>query len=230
LQDQSSDDSRRYTAASLLGELGDKRAISPLLSALNDPSDSVRGNSASSLGTLGAVEAVEPLLEFLVTHEPDEMKLSSQMGAVSALGMLGDKSVINALQDFLKREGNLPFRGPRAVLIIRIMAALYQLGEEQYFNKLVDLLDSSEGMIRVETLATLDRLNNPQVLTIARNLINDFDENISYIAIQILGNRGNLEDLPLLQTILLQKRFVTHRSHRFAARKAIMNIENRLAT
>lgn len=51
----------RAQAAIVLGQLGNPRAVQPLIEALRDPADTVRGTAAASLGRLGDKRAVAAL-------------------------------------------------------------------------------------------------------------------------------------------------------------------------
>ena len=48
-----------------LGELGDTRAVEPLLTILHDPDPRVREITVWGLSELGATQAVEPLMSML---------------------------------------------------------------------------------------------------------------------------------------------------------------------
>jgi len=51
----------REAAADALGEIGDPRAVEPLIAALGDPDGDVREAAAEALGTIGDPRAVGPL-------------------------------------------------------------------------------------------------------------------------------------------------------------------------
>ena len=55
----------RGRAAWALGELGDARAVEPLMEALKDESENVRSGAAWALEKIGDTRAVEPLMEVL---------------------------------------------------------------------------------------------------------------------------------------------------------------------
>jgi HEAT repeat protein len=74
----------RWTAAMVLGRLGDPRAEDPLISALVDPHGEVRRQAAASLGFLGAV-AAKPALELLAASDP---RSSVRAEAAAALKVL----------------------------------------------------------------------------------------------------------------------------------------------
>ena len=56
---------RQITAAEALGKIGDKRAVEPLIKALEDKDGYVSQHSARALGKIGDTRAVEPLIELL---------------------------------------------------------------------------------------------------------------------------------------------------------------------
>ena len=55
----------RGRAALMLGKLGDRRAVDPLIEALDAPGYQTRVHAAQSLGKLGDPRAVEPLIRAL---------------------------------------------------------------------------------------------------------------------------------------------------------------------
>ncbi len=87
----------RSAAATALGQIGDIRAVEPLIAHLGDEAEFVRGPAAAALGQIGDPRAVEPLiaaLKFVVTRN----------SAAAALGQIGDpravEPLIAALTDF----------------------------------------------------------------------------------------------------------------------------------
>jgi hypothetical protein len=75
----------RLQAALLLGKLGDKTAVSPLVKALGDENRTVRGMAAQSLGRLGASEAASALKGTL-QRERDPFVRGQIEKALAALG------------------------------------------------------------------------------------------------------------------------------------------------
>lgn len=59
----------RFVAANYLGDIGDPKAVPPLLKALEDPFFNVRRCAALALGKIGDPRAIEPLQE-LATNDP----------------------------------------------------------------------------------------------------------------------------------------------------------------
>jgi len=89
----------RARAAATLGNLGDPRAVEPLIAALSDRNWRVRCAAAEALGKLGDERAVEPLIAAL--HHADT---NTQTAAAEALGKLGDARSIEPLVSLSHRS------------------------------------------------------------------------------------------------------------------------------
>ena len=107
----------RRKAATRLGEIGDKRAVIPLIKAIEDEALEVQYVSVKSLGMLGDRRAVEPLIRCLTSEEkwirrgaaPLIPLLKDSYHDVCAhtawaLGELGDPKAIEPLTPFLEDE------------------------------------------------------------------------------------------------------------------------------
>lgn len=82
----------RWRAAEALGELGDSRAVRPLIEALEDEHVEVRWKAAKALGILDGREPVLPLIGSL-----EDDSLWVRMGAAWALGKIGDPRAVEPL-------------------------------------------------------------------------------------------------------------------------------------
>jgi HEAT repeat protein len=101
----------RHSAAYMLGELKDARAVEPLIAALNDPDADVRAAAARALGKLGDAHALERLIDLLAA--PDA-KL--RRAAVEALGRLRDARAVEPLIALLDvAEDDLDFAAAEAL-------------------------------------------------------------------------------------------------------------------
>jgi HEAT repeat protein len=89
---QDEDSSLRGWAASALGEIGDTRAVEPLIAALQDQVPVVREWAAQALGEIGDARAVEPLIAALQDEDPDVRKI-----AAGALGQIRDARAVEFL-------------------------------------------------------------------------------------------------------------------------------------
>ncbi len=93
----------RSNAAEALGEIGDARAVEPLIQALlGDESEGVRGEAAGALGHIGDARAVEPLIQALKDEDWWVRK-----EAAWALGKIGDERAIEPLTQALNDEEEL---------------------------------------------------------------------------------------------------------------------------
>lgn len=89
----------RAGAARALGELGDSRAVEPLITALKDENAHVRRRATWALGELGDPRAVEPLRVAL--KDEDE---TVRADAATALEKLGNARAVEPLRAALEDE------------------------------------------------------------------------------------------------------------------------------
>ncbi|MEA3488865.1 MAG: HEAT repeat domain-containing protein, partial [Candidatus Omnitrophota bacterium] len=170
----SNDPADRSIAAGILGELGDKLAVEPLLEKLSDPDPNVRQAVVRALGKLGDKLAVEPLLEKLSDPDPAVRRAAAEslkksgaaktqmvdgyikalssldetvcMEAAETLGRLGDKGAVEPL---LKKLSD-PDPGVRKAVAI----ALGELGDKRAIEPLLSMLsDPDPGVRRAVTVA-----------------------------------------------------------------------------
>jgi len=89
----------RRTVAWVLGEIGDYRAINPLIETLRDENISVRNSAAKALVEIGEA-AVDPLIALLKDWNKDIRE-----AAIWALGEIGDAKVIETFNNTIKDKG-----------------------------------------------------------------------------------------------------------------------------
>lgn len=77
---------RRRDAIVALGELGDRRALYPLVAVLNGDDRDLRLYAADALGELRDPRAVGALLQVLVTHSPQSFQTEAALNALQAIG------------------------------------------------------------------------------------------------------------------------------------------------
>ncbi len=88
-------------AAAGLGQLGDRQAVPELIKALQDE-DAVRG-AAEALGRIGDVRAVEPLIKVMRDLYEDD---ATRAAAAKALGMIGDARALSPLKEVMEKDKN----------------------------------------------------------------------------------------------------------------------------
>jgi hypothetical protein len=89
---QDSDPHVRFDAAYALGNIGDPRAVEPLINSLKDSDPSVASMAASALADINDPRAVEPLIEVLQSADQD-----LRTAAINALSEIGDARSVQAL-------------------------------------------------------------------------------------------------------------------------------------
>ncbi len=107
----------RNKAAIALGEMGDERAVEPLVATLNDENIHVRNNAAKALEKIGK-PSVKTLLKALKSD-----KKSIRSTAAKTLGNIGDIRALEPLKDLLKDK--------EAVVRNNAAIALEEMGYER---------------------------------------------------------------------------------------------------
>lgn len=83
----------RGASAWILGDIGDKRALDPLITALDDTSAKVRWSAAKALGQIGDAKAIPKLTDRLMDEHSGVRARSAE-----ALGQIGDDSSLKSLR------------------------------------------------------------------------------------------------------------------------------------
>lgn len=111
----------RRLAAYVLGEIGNKDAVEPLVSRLKDPDAHVRRIAAWALGKIEDSRAVMPLIEVLCC--PKETR-HVQCAAAYSLGRMGDRRAVRLL-DYLKEKETGRLKRQASTSLARIAPDLY---------------------------------------------------------------------------------------------------------
>jgi hypothetical protein len=133
LLDQSDDPAMRQTAARMLGRIGDRRAVAPLLAVLRDRAANrqVRVQAAQSLGMLKAPEAYEPLLQVLEDRDDIGAVRGSSMEALLRLdARRAYGRALSALDDADPTVRGLVARGLRTYGDAQALPALLRLRDQ----------------------------------------------------------------------------------------------------
>jgi len=97
LEDAKNSDHVRQVAAKALREIGDERAVDPLIKALKDGNQEIREIAAEALGQIGDERAVDPLIEALKDGDWDVRR-----AATEALGKTGNERATEPLIEVRK--------------------------------------------------------------------------------------------------------------------------------
>jgi hypothetical protein len=148
-RDKSRGYARNQAAAEALGELGDVRAVDPLMGALHHEDGRVRLLAVEALRTLGDARAVEPLITALQDHGFTEWESEGAgrpaiphevcEAAAYALGELGDARAVEPLIKVLQEDTKFPMRE-------RVILALCKLGDVRAVGALIDFLSDVSGI------------------------------------------------------------------------------------
>jgi HEAT repeat protein len=129
-----------WKAATILGEIGDKGAVKPLIALLLDDSKDEwdRGNYvAAALGKIGDAEAVDLLIELASKHTNDPLTCRS----VGALGDIGDDRAVEPLIAILEDENTINL----VHLRLETCWALGKLRDVRATEPLIKILEGSRG-------------------------------------------------------------------------------------
>ena len=83
--------------AHVLGRIGDKRAVDPLIAILKNSNKVVHSEAIWALGKIGDVRAVDPLIDAL-----KDADINKRYNAAMALGKIGDARALDPLIDAVK--------------------------------------------------------------------------------------------------------------------------------
>lgn len=167
----------RAAAADALGQIGDARAVEPLIAAMQyrddrtyeDSEDTeARCNAAKALGKIGDVKALDDLLRVACDQD---MLLASY--AIDSLGMLGEERAIPTLVAALKISD---MDVPKAAC-----SALKKFGTRAVLP-LIESLESAKGYWRVYAVKALGSIGDPRATTTIKALLTDEDESMGYHA------------------------------------------------
>jgi len=137
----------RFTAANKLGKLGDRKAVLPLIAALDDEDDKVLDNVIFALGELGDARAVPHLVRVLGRNKSERARKS----AAKALGMLGSRDAVDALIAALK-DTDFKVRKSAA-------RSLGQIGDRKAVPALKSAMNDPDYTVVKYVEDALDRLN-----------------------------------------------------------------------
>jgi len=123
---KSEDPMVRASASRSLAIFTDKKSLKALMGALKDDNATVRSNAVRSLGTRGDARATDSIIKCL---EEDEEEVKIRAAEIISIFGINDKS-IKTLKNTLNE--------PSKLVQIWTLYSLVKLGEEEYFDRLLD--------------------------------------------------------------------------------------------
>ncbi len=200
---QSHDEEVREEAARALGDLGDRRAVNPLIELLGDDNRYVRREAAKSLGKIGDEHAIPALINAL----KDEDRYGRE-GAAEGLGGMGEKafsSLIRAIKDedwHVRMGAAIAFRiiGDKNALKVLIPAmkdenrfvrrevikSLGRIGDHSVIDTLIAALKDPDRSVRLRAVSALSKCNDKRVIEPLIEALNDEDSGVRLRVIRAL--------------------------------------------
>jgi HEAT repeat protein len=175
----------QYEAAGALGDIGDPRAVEPLITALkNNELSGVRWKAAEALSKIG-VPAVDALIGGL-SHEDDDVRWK----AAIALGEIGDSKAVEPLIALLRDEDRF--------VKSRAAHALGMIGEAAV-DPLIHALREGDGNLRWGAAIALGKIHDTRAIIPLIHALADKYENVRSESATSLAGFGKPALAPLLQ-------------------------------
>ena len=174
----------RPMVSSVLGKIGDKKALDPLLNIINDEDNRTRACVVKALGEIRDYRAIEPLKEAL-----NDSDFKVRGNAVLGLGKISDAgsldSILKSLNDkhYYVRENSAE--------------ALGLLGDKKAVIPLIDLFADVDGRVRGSAVVALGKIGEQSVDPLL-DVLKDGDREKRFHAALALGkthNVGSIEPL-----------------------------------
>lgn len=198
----------RREAAKALGQIGDARAVKPLISVLNHSDWHVRDAAVEALGQIGDARAINPLIAALndsqvyvrnsassalklMEHKLDDQQrvqvAIAQAGMVPAawkevvgFGSIAVKPLIEALNDS-DSSGSVHQK---------VVEALGQIGDARAVEPLIGVLNHRDWHVREAAVEALGKIGNARAINPLMAALNDSDRSVRSSAAQALKPMG----------------------------------------
>lgn len=179
----------RSSAATILGNIKDERAIVPLMYVMNDREESYRLRlwAAEALGKIGNNQAVLPLMK--IVSDEEEKSVYLKESAAKALGMIGDERAVDSLIDILEtRQGVIDKFTFLKEKVIEALGKLTHKKERRIRALKSVLLDESPD-VRASAVDALSEMDDDEITSLIEPMIYDDDEKVARTTICCLYNR-----------------------------------------
>ena len=176
----------RISASEALANMGDKRAITPLIILLESDDWQIRNNAQQTIGKIGL-----PAIESLMGKLKDKNE-EAQNNAAYTLAYVNDPKAVDFLIELTKYN----------LASVRAAAskALGNIGDERAIQPLILLLGDDDWQVYQNAQESLGKLGEPAIETLLVKL-QDKDEKIRQRAATTLANIGEIAVAPLSQLL-----------------------------
>lgn len=220
--------SARWHAAEVLGDIGDTRAVEPLIGLLPDEEEIVRRTAIESLGKLKDVRALVPIARMFSLNDETKDNFTLRATIIKSLGNFGPAAVDQLIRmlksddvtawvfarESLKQVGRpaspalIELLGQRSTSTWTLHNAVELLGEFHEVNaidSLIRLLDYQNILVRDEVIKSLTLIGKPAAEPLYAALLAAKPEIRKRSAI-VLGQIGDKRALEPLIAILKDRR------------------------
>lgn len=174
---------RRKEAAVTLGEMGDERAVAPLITALRDDEWNVRESAEDALTMIGS-PAVEPLIKALREYQ-------IRRYVIKVLGRIKDERVLDPLFVQLRNE---EFKDDAT-------AALVEVGLPAV-ERLMAVLNDKDRNVRKHAVLALGAIGLPEAVELLIEATKDEDWEVRMAAIAGLDGIGDARGKPAVKALM----------------------------
>ena len=174
---------RRKEAATTLGEMGDERAVAPLITALRDDEWNVREAAEDALAMIGS-PAVEPLIKALREYQ-------TRRYVIKVLGRIKDERVLDPLFVQLRNE---EFKDDAT-------AALVEVGLPAV-ERLTAVLNDKDRNVRKHTVLALGAIGLPEAVDLLIEATQDEEWEVRMAAIAGLDQIGDERGKPAIKALM----------------------------
>ena len=177
------------TISDILGKIGDKRAVEPLLDILRQAgSDRAVASAAEALGELGDGKAILPLIK-LLEHDHSEIQYASAQSLLK-IGKPAIPYTIDGLEH--------PDEDIRLIMV----DMLGRSGDERSVLPLLDLLEAEPSdAVRMSAVQALGRLGDPRSIPVLVALLVRDTSVVRTLASEALARMGDAAVSPLLEIL-----------------------------
>lgn len=168
----------RTRAAEALGEIGDERAVKPLINALGNVNEDLKLNAEIALGEIGE-PAVDALIQAL-----QERGWDVKCGAAGALGEIGAKRTVGPLVQALEHNVVSDVRWKAAQALGNMAGLLVKAGYKRPVKSLIEALGDKDSIVRQVAAEALGEIGDPMAIEPLVKALKSEDGNV-YAAVAL---------------------------------------------
>lgn len=212
-----------------LGEIGDARAVEPLISVLqNSTSETVIKSTIIALSKMGGARAVEPLVSmFIKNSNPDVIiaaieglekigeesvdhlisllsrKRQERWRVVDALGRISDARAVEPLVSLLNNLSSKRKTKSNNFVTEKIIMALGEIGDERVVEPVISVAKNhNQSFIKETTIEVIKKIGGPRAFEYIVEELQNTDYDVKTAAAIALGQVGDDRAIDILTDIV----------------------------